>query len=291
MAFSDRIYIPVNTFCCPICKKSLIEDPASLTCARCGHSYPIFNGIPDFFICENEQETVEGVSAIWGDEKVVEARNTIYRLCVRELKGMAFCMQEIARRSTRGTRILEVGMGTGHFSRWLAEVTPPGTEIYAFDCSWTIMQIAQGNLRGGDAVTLFRANSRSKLPFPDENFDILFLRLAPLGPKDVPNIAAGYQILKPGGWYFEAGWDRKYENSWTAWAIQHGFAHAEHHAWQYPRTITEEEEHARQIEQAAWPADQKVTTPCTYDNISMTAENLLIAQKPFNPTPTNRSTL
>jgi len=252
------------------------------TCAACGRSFPILNGIPDFFLVEGEQEAIDVVSAIWQDVNVVKARDTFYRLCTRELKGMAFCMQEIARRTGVGTRILEVGMGTGHFTRWLAEATAPGTEIYAFDCSWPTLQTTQANLHGLSSVTLFRANARRTLPFPDASFDILLLRLAPLGPHGVPNVSAGYQILKPGGWYFEACWDREqYENTWTAWAIQHGFEHTEHHTWQYPRLVTEEEELAWQIEQAAWPADHKRTPASNADNVRMTIENLLIAQKPL----------
>ena len=179
----------MDTFCCPTCKNTLNPSPAALTCTGCGRSYPILNGIPDFFLVESEQESVDLVNAIWGDEMMVKARNTIYRLCTRELKGMAFCMQEIARRTGPGIRILEVGMGTGHFTRWLAEVAAPGTEIYAFDCSWPMLQTAQANLQGISSVTMFRANARGKLPFQDASFDILFLRLAPLGPHGVPNVS------------------------------------------------------------------------------------------------------
>ena len=271
----------MNTYCCPACKNSLSPSPAALTCTGCGRSYPIFNSIPDFFLVDNEQEIVDLVNAIWQDEKVVEARNTIYRLCTRELKGMAFCMQEIGRRTGQGIRVLEAGMGTGHFTRWLAEVAAPGTEIYAFDCSWPILQTAQANLDGISSVNILRANSRGKLPFRHASIDILFLRLAPLGPHGVPNVAAGYQILKPGGWYFEACWDREqFEDTWTAWALKHGFEHAEQHSWQYHRLVSEEEELARKVEWAAWQAAQKDTSSAYFSNVRMTTENLLIAQKP-----------
>jgi SAM-dependent methyltransferase len=271
----------MDIYCCPSCKNPLSPAPDTLTCTACGRSFPVCNGIPDFFLVENEQEIVDEVNAVWQIEMVVKARDTIYRLCTRELKGMAFCMQEIARRTGAGTRILEVGLGTGHFTRWLAEVTAPGTEIYAFDCSWPILQTAQANLSGIPGITLFRANSRSHLPFQDASFDILFLRLAPLGPHGVPNVTVGHQLLKPGGWYFEAGWDRKYENSWTDWAIQHGFEHAEHHSWQYPRyVVTVEEALAWQVEGAEFPADLKEQSSIIKGNVRITIENLLIAQKP-----------
>jgi SAM-dependent methyltransferase len=282
----------MNAFYCPTCKSSLSAAPAALTCTGCGRSYPILNGIPDFFLVHSEQESVDLVSAIWGDEMIVKARNTIYRFCTRELRGMAFCMQEIARRTGSGIRILEAGMGTGDFTRWLAEVAAPGTEIFAFDCSWPMLQTAQANLHGLSSVTMFRANARGELPFHLASFDILFLRLAPLGLHGVPNVAAGYQMLKPGGWYFEACWDREqFEDTWTAWALKNGFEHAEQHTWQYPRPVTEEEEHAWQIEQAAWPADHRRMPASNTDNVRMTTENLLIAQKPLISIPTERSTL
>jgi ubiquinone/menaquinone biosynthesis C-methylase UbiE/uncharacterized protein YbaR (Trm112 family) len=276
-------------FCCPVCKSSLSVALSELTCTACGRTFPILNGIPDFFVSEGESEAVDLVSAIWQVESVVKARNTIYRLCTRELRGMAYCMQEIACRAGAGARILEVAIGTGHFTRWLAEMVAPEVEIYAFDCSWPILQTAQANIHGLSAVSLFRANSRSKLPFLDASFDALLLRLAPLGPHGVPNVAVGYQLLKPGGWYFEAEWERNHAGSWTDWAIQHGFEHAEHHIWQYPRQMTEEERLAWQYEIAGWPADQRETSSSILNNVKMTTENLLIAHKPLSSIPTDRS--
>jgi SAM-dependent methyltransferase len=273
--------MPIDAFCCPTCKRPLITVSAGLTCTACDRVFPIVNNIPDFFVIDGDQEIIDLVSRIWQDERIVKARDTVYRLRTRELKGMIFCMQEIAQRTGEGVRILEIGMGTGHFTCWMAELAAPGTEIYAFDCSWPIIQTAQENLRGLSTVTLFRANARGKLPFPEQYFDILFLRLAPLGSHGVPNVAVGFQLLKPGGWYFEAGWDRpQYEIPWIDWAIQHGFENAEHHTWHYPRLITEEEQLAWQIEQGAFPADHKGASPRSSGKVRMTTENLLIAQKP-----------
>jgi SAM-dependent methyltransferase len=272
----------MNAYCCLICNSPLVAEPASLTCPACGQSYPILDGIPDFFRIENELEAIDETNAIWQNKNVVEARNTIYRLCTRQLRGMAFCMQEIAHRTGEGVRVLEAGMGTGHFTRWLAETVSPGTEIYAFDCSWPILKTALANLHGISSVNIFRANARGKLPFPDASFDILFLRLVPLGPHGVPNVSVGYQLLKKGGWYFEAGWDRpQYEDTWTSWALKHGFESAEHHTWQYPRSMSVEEEQAWLTEQAAWPEDHQKMPASNADNVRMTVENLWIAQKPL----------
>jgi len=183
-------------------------------------------------------------------------------------------------------------MGTGHFTRWLAEVSRPGTEIYAFDFSWPIIEKAKINAQGLSEAILFRANARGRLPFKKKCFDIVLLRLAPLGAHGIPNVQTGWEILRPGGWYFEAGWaPTRYETPPTEWAMQHGFESAQHHQWQYWRTQTEPEQRAFQIE-----IERLVSQGCPIvkpphketNNRSgegrpvqkMTHENLLIAHKP-----------
>ncbi len=186
-------------------------------------------------------------------------------------------------------------MGTGHFTRWLSEVAALGTRIFAFDYSWPIIEKAKANAGGAPGVTLFRANARGSLPFAPASFDILLLRLAPLGPHDVPNVQAGFELLKPGGWYFEAGWEpRHYDTPPTDWAIQHGFASAEHHVWQYRRIQTSREQTAGRLEMSAMAAlggesaaaalatvETRIEARDKSGNATiMTHENLLIAQKP-----------
>jgi len=155
----------LKRFCCPLCKGPLTAIGTALHCTPCERDFEIVNSIPNFFISESEQDAIDRKNQTWLDPEIVEARDTVYRLCTRELRGMAFCMQEIGRRTSAECRVLEVGMGTGHFTRWLAEVSQPGTEIYAFDISWPIIEKAKGNAQGLPGVTLFRANSRAALPF------------------------------------------------------------------------------------------------------------------------------
>ena len=222
---------------------------------------------------------------------MVQARDTYYRLCTRELRGMAFCMREIGKRTFSGCRVLEVGMGTGHFTRWLAEAVEPGTEIYAFDFSWPIIEKAVKNAFRLAGVTLFRANARGRLPFQDGTFDIVYVRLAPLGAHGVPNVQAAFELLKPGGWHFEAAWVKEqFDVPPTEWAIQHGFDSAEHHSWQCQRVVTEEEVAAKRIEQdhllrqfeKAGKMKRGPAIPENLDGgIAMTYENLIIARKPL----------
>jgi ubiquinone/menaquinone biosynthesis C-methylase UbiE len=258
--------------------------------------FPITDGIPDFFLSDSKAEAIDEPNKTWLDPGIVAARDTKYRLCARKLKGMAFCIREIGIRTGIGSRVLEVGMGTGHFTRWLSEASGDGTEIYAFDFSWSIIQAARVNTHGLPKVKLFRANARSDLPFKDESFDIVFVRLAPLGAFGIPNVEAGYRLLKPGGWYYEAGWERtRHETPPTEWAIQHGFESAQEHRWQYWRTQSEEERNATQaeLEHLATRGSQSAAEALQRSNEIrtgfgdagslrvMTREYLLIARKPY----------
>jgi SAM-dependent methyltransferase len=275
-------------FCCPVCKGSLAAAAASLCCGPCGREFEIVNGLPDFFISETDRDAIaiDDPNKAWLDPEIVEARDTYYDLCARQLKGMTYCMQEIARRTRPGCRVLEVGMGTGHFTRWLAEAAEAGTEVYAFDFSWPIIEKAKVNAGALPSVALFRANARGMLPFEDASFDIVFLRLAPLGPHGVPNAQAAFELLKPGGWLFQAGWEKeRFETPPAEWAIQHGFESAAHHVWQYWRAQTEQERAAMEVESKrlislGGPPGREIREKIE-DGVylKMTHENLLIAQK------------
>jgi SAM-dependent methyltransferase len=278
-----------DEFCCPVCKGSLTAAATSLCCAPCGREFEIVDGVPDFFISETDRDAIaiNDPNKAWLDPEIVEARDTYYNLCTRQLKGMTFCMQEIARRTRSGCRVLEVGMGTGHFTRWLAEVAEPGTEIYGFDFSWPIIEKAKVKAGGLPGVALFRANARGMLPFEDASFDIVLERLAPLGPRGVPSARAAFELLKPGGWLFEGGWKRPpFETPPAEWAIQHGFESAEHHVWQYWRAQTERGQVAMEVERERMASlgrpFQGETREKVEDGVrlKMTHENLLIAQKP-----------
>jgi SAM-dependent methyltransferase len=283
-----------NLFVCPVCKGPLVHPDQGYHCVECGREYPILDGIPDFFVSDmertanEEEEKVWRDNLVWLDPQMVEARDTIYRLSVRELKGMTFAMQQIGLRTFPECRILEVGTGTGHFACWMAEVSVPGTEIYALDFSWPMFAKARANIANQSGVILLRANSTGKLPFREESFDLIFLRLAPLGEHGMPNVQASFQLLKPGGWLFKAGWKPvREEIPWTEGAIQLGYESAEVHEWQYPRLKTREEYAAGLVEceraiAFGAPGKKESIPPLTGDHIvTTTYENLRIARKPL----------
>ena len=239
---------------CPACKGSLERLPDAFSCERCAQAYPFVNGIPDFYVEEaDEFFTEENPSwrenLAWLDQRLVDARDHVYTLSVPDLKGMAFAMEQIRQRAFPGCRILEVGAGTGHFTRWMAETCPPGAEITAFDFSWPMLEKARVRVDGHPGVTLLRANAMGKIPFLPGSFDILLLRLAPLGDHGVDNLAASFELLKPGGWLVKAGWGpRPSDLDWPKYPLAFGFESAENHQWAYTRLRTREEYEASLVE-------------------------------------------
>jgi hypothetical protein len=87
---------------CPLCRAPLSGSPQGLRCACWRRAYPVVDGIPDLFVSIDDQDAIDGPNQTWLDPRVVEARNTVYRLCARELKGMQFCVQEIGQRTYHG---------------------------------------------------------------------------------------------------------------------------------------------------------------------------------------------
>lgn len=279
-------------FRCPVCKERLLSTAGAYSCRLCGRSFEVVDGIPDFFVSESDWDDIDEPNKTWTLPEIVEARDTYYNLCLRELKGMAFCMQEMGKRTFPGCRVLEVGMGTGHFTRWLAEASMPGTEIYAFDFSWPVLAKAKAKTAGLPGIAMFRANARGRLPFRDGTFDVVFCRLAPLGPHGVPNVQAAFELLKPGGWYFEAAWYKEqFEAPPTEWAVRHGFESAEHHTWQYQRVLSQEEYAAKEFEwsrlaeqfrKANLTVRETMRQSTPEGVLEMVHENLLIARKPLS---------
>jgi hypothetical protein len=102
----------------------------------------------------------------------------------------------------------------------------------------------------------------------------------------VTSVQAGFDLLKAGGWYFNAGWEQpQYETLPVEWATQHGYECAEHHVWRYWRVQTAQEHAAMQAERerlAAFGLGGEVQEQVLEDGSvrKMTEERLLMARKP-----------
>ena len=230
-----------SIFCCPVCKGPLAHTPDAFACSPCDRRFDVVDGIPDFPVPGPDYP--EDLNLVYHRPEMAEAKDTVFRLGARSLEGMAVCMQEIGRHTAPGSRVLEVALGAGHFTRWLAEVSHPETEIYAYDFSWPMLERAEANTRDCLNATLFRANSRGKMPFAEGIFDIVFVRLAPFKPDGTPDeCSAALRFLKPGGWYFNASTvaGERFDTPPTQWALNHGFERAEYRIWRYPRVVSED---------------------------------------------------
>ncbi len=93
-------------------------------------------------------------------------------------------------------RVLDLGCGTGYFTRALA-ARYPAAEVYGLDLAWGMLAYAQrqgeGNLHwvGGDAETL---------PLADGSIDLLFSSLAIQWCADLPALFQELRrVLRPGG--------------------------------------------------------------------------------------------
>ena len=278
-----------DVFCCPICRKPPTQVGMTLACKGCDRTYEMVDGILDFFVADGEYSLREDDGGRkWLKDEAVDGRDLYYSYCTRKLKGMTFCMEEIGKRAFPGYRILEVGMGTGHFTRWLSEVSDANTEIYAFDFSWPIIHKAMANTRGCAGVTCFRANARGPMPFKDETFDLVFIRLSAFQPSGSSKGVRERRVLdqlKSGGWYFDAGW--KAEHCTPEDLIESGFTNVEHHRWQYPYVYEDEEhlglelESGRTVEEAqSLIEERKREQNRNHGWEALRGEHLLIAQKP-----------
>jgi ubiquinone/menaquinone biosynthesis C-methylase UbiE len=105
-------------------------------------------------------------------------------------------LKEIAVRVSKGSRILDVGAGTGHVALEIARRIQE-IEIFAMDLSRASTQIAKQNIEATShdrRIQVIRADGYH-LPFKDQCFDEVIVRLAP------HSIAEAYRVLRDDGWY------------------------------------------------------------------------------------------
>jgi SAM-dependent methyltransferase len=272
-----------DSFRCPHSGQILIQDESSAHSEN--HSYDIIDGVPDFYVDAGGANSSEDANRKWLDAHAVEGRHLYYERC-REWEGMDFCLDQISRLSHSHCRILEVGSGTGHFSRWMAEVCQPGSELYCFDYSWPCIDKTRTQLADSPGTHLFRANARGPMPFAPESFDIIFQRLAPFNAKGMERKEKDQRLLDllaPGGHYVFAGWQDEYDGSCQVY-LDNGFARAQHHRWQYPYELEAQEFVGGQMERGASRDEAEALLKEAQNKTNglsiLRKEHLFIAQKP-----------
>lgn len=151
-------------FRCPRTGQPLTWSPTEAHTSDGEHSYPLRDGMADFYI-EDDTSCVpqDDANRKWLSATAMEGRDLGYRRH-REWPGVGFMVEQVALLSRPGGNILEVGAGTGHFTRWMAEACGPDRSIYAFDFSWPALERTKIRTEELGSVCLFCANARGAMP-------------------------------------------------------------------------------------------------------------------------------
>ncbi|CAN7669057.1 class I SAM-dependent methyltransferase [Rhizobium sp. LjRoot254] len=108
----------------------------------------------------------------------------------------------------RPARILEIAAGTGVVTRAMTATLGPDAEIVATDLNQPMLDAAAERQEGRGNVTFRQADAQA-LPFEDQSFDAAVCQF---GVMFFPDKAKCYRealrVLKPGGAYVFAVWDR-----------------------------------------------------------------------------------
>ena len=105
---------------------------------------------------------------------------------------------------SEGETVLEIGFGTGHCLKWIAESVGPKGETYGIDLSTGMMKIAKKRLEKAgieNRVKLFYGDAAS-LPFDNSTFDAVFLSftLELFDTPEIPRVLEQIKrVLKPEG--------------------------------------------------------------------------------------------
>ena len=245
-------HLPENALdmlACPRCRAFPLRTrkDGSLRCSVCSTVYPQRNGILDL-----RPPGYDTSGNYQGDPpEAARLRNQWDATHTRSSRGVQAAIEQIARRTFSGCRILDAGCGTGHIAKWIAERAAPEIQVWTSDVSEAMCQFAQENCEGLDQVTVLRAENAS-LPFQKRTFDVVFARLVWIG------IESAHELLRPGGWFLESGLgDAEWQEINEVFGdrcitfpkdkkpkerlIQSGFVEAESHSWRSTQHYTLDE--------------------------------------------------
>jgi ubiquinone/menaquinone biosynthesis C-methylase UbiE len=119
------------------------------------------------------------------------------RYAMHEFSGIASTLLSLR---GKGTRVLELGCGSGH---WLRAMAAAGFEVAGIDPSQGMLDLASNRVRGD-----LRRGRAEELPWPDGSFDAVFAVNA-LHHFVAPAAAAreAFRVLRGGGTFLSIGLD------------------------------------------------------------------------------------
>ena len=122
--------------------------------------------------------------------------------------------------------VLEVAAGTGALTRALAKVLPPDVAITASDLNPPMLEMAKSR-QGADSRTSWLQADGLALPFDDGSFDVVACQFGVMFfPEKNKGFREALRVLKPGGHYVFAVWDKVANNDFinvVSEALDHEF--------------------------------------------------------------------
>src|SRR5579872_4469530 len=103
--------------------------------------------------------------------------------------------------------ILETSCGTGRLTRYLRQEFPSSVQVTATDISADMISVAKSKLH--DQAIGFKVADGQQLPFADGTFDLVVNQYGLMFfPDKQKGLDEAYRVLKPGGHFAFATWDR-----------------------------------------------------------------------------------
>lgn len=112
------------------------------------------------------------------------------------------------------SRVLEIAAGTGVVTRQLAKVLPSATVIIATDLNQPMLEKAA--TVGTSRTVEWRQADAMRLPFPDEDFDVVVCQFGVMFfPDKVKAFSEARRVLRPRGQFIFNVWDRIEQNEFA----------------------------------------------------------------------------